>query len=342
MKRATVADVAKAAGVSVATVDRALTGRLPVRQDTAERIAQAAREVGFHAAALLSRQLDAHTVRRRVGLLLQRPWDPFYAHLGAVLESAVASTRRFTGTSSLDHWSAPDPDEIAERLLRLARRADAVAMVSPDHPTVTAAVEEVVKGGTPIFSLLSDFAFGVRTAYVGVDNKKAGRTAAWIIARGPVRSGKVVIFVGSPRFHGHELREIGFRSYFRENAPDFAVIETPATMEQAAIARDAMGELLSQHRDLVGCYVAGGGMEGAIEALRETAPDRRPMLVCCAYTPASREALIEGIVTAIVSEPVPQIGRRLVERVEEALHTPARSPSPQDTLPSDLLTPENL
>ncbi len=44
----------------------------------------------------------------------------------------------------------------------------------------------------------------------------------------------MAIFVGSHRFHGHELREIGLRSYFRENAPDFTVMETLVNLETAS------------------------------------------------------------------------------------------------------------
>ena len=66
----------------------------------------------------------------------------------------------------------------------------------------------------------------MREGYVGLNNRKAGRTAAWIIARTAKRPGKVAVFVGSHRFHGHEMREIGFRSYFREYAPDFELVET--------------------------------------------------------------------------------------------------------------------
>ena len=45
---------------------------------------------------------------------------------------------------------------------------------------------------------------------VGIDNLKVGRTAAWMISKCARKPGKVALLVGSHRFHGHELREIGF------------------------------------------------------------------------------------------------------------------------------------
>ncbi|TGQ76419.1 LacI family transcriptional regulator, partial [Mesorhizobium sp. M2D.F.Ca.ET.206.01.1.1] len=99
-------------------------------------------------------------------------------------------------------------------------KCKAVALVGPDHPALTVIVEEMKARGLPVFSLLSDFAAGIREGYVGLDNRKVGRTAAWMISKAAKRPGKVALFVGSHRFHGHELREIGFRSFFREQAPD--------------------------------------------------------------------------------------------------------------------------
>ena len=45
-KRPTITDLAESAGVSVATVDRVLNGRHPVREETARRVYAAARDIG--------------------------------------------------------------------------------------------------------------------------------------------------------------------------------------------------------------------------------------------------------------------------------------------------------
>ncbi len=339
VKRATVADVAREAGVSVATVDRALTGRSAVRPDTAQRIAAAAEALNFHAAPLLAGRIEPKLARCRVGLLLQRAEIPFYRSLGEALGEAVAATERFAGTVSLAHWAEQDPEAIAAAIRRLAARCDVLAVVSPDHPTVEAAVREVVDAGKPVFSLLSDFAVSARTGYIGVDSRKAGRTAAWMIARAAPRPGKVAVFIGSHGFQGHELREVGFRSYLREHAPQFTVIETPANMESNERARAIALGILAAHPDLVGCYVAGGGMEGIIAALREARLDPRPLAICSSLTAESRAALLDGTVTMLVAEPIDRICDDLVSRVAAALFNKQTDRGP---LPLDLVGPENL
>ena len=48
-RRPTIQDLAENAGVSVATVDRVLNRRLPVRESTALRVVSAAEAIGYHA-----------------------------------------------------------------------------------------------------------------------------------------------------------------------------------------------------------------------------------------------------------------------------------------------------
>ena len=59
MKRAGMAELALEAGVSVATVDRALNGREPVRQDTRALILAAALRIGHPAAGRFSWKRDS-------------------------------------------------------------------------------------------------------------------------------------------------------------------------------------------------------------------------------------------------------------------------------------------
>ena len=52
-RRKTISDVAKKAGVSVATVDRVLNGRQPVRKETTALVYAAAQDLGYHGVGLI-------------------------------------------------------------------------------------------------------------------------------------------------------------------------------------------------------------------------------------------------------------------------------------------------
>ena len=188
--RPTIADLAKAAGVSVATVDRVLNGRHRVREETARRVYDAAKSIGYHAVGLLRQRVSricrntgsASCCRSRTSISIS-PWRK-------EIENAALSAPGVRIIPQIDFNMSATPTALVEKLKAVAARNQAVALVGPDYPAVTAAVEELKEKGIPVFSLLSDFAAGVREGYVGLNNRTVGRTAAWMIAKAARRAGQ--------------------------------------------------------------------------------------------------------------------------------------------------------
>lgn len=341
-RRPTIKDLAERSGVSVATIDRVLNGRLPVREETARRVYEAAREIGYHAASLIRQRAFEDLPHYRLGFLLQKPAQAFYQNVEAGFAEACEQTTTARITSQIEYTTASTPAAIGEKLRAMANRCQAIALVAPDYPGITAAIDELKGHGVPVFSLLSDFAAGVREGYVGLNNRKVGRTAAWLIAKAARKPGKVACFVGSHRFLGHEMREIGFRSYFRENAPGFEVLETQINLDTPEITHEATLNLLQQHPDLVGLYPCGGGMEGAIAALREENCAGRVAAVVNELTPESREALADDIATAVIATPVAALTAETVRLMIGAIERGEASIPGQTFLPFDLFISENI
>lgn len=338
-KRPTLADVADAAGVSVATVDRVLNARHRVRRATAERVLGAAEAIGFHAAPLIKRRVDAPTLT--LAFLLQKP-DAFYRRLGADLEAAAA---RFAGAAVraiVEYESDISPATTAERLLRMGETAQAVGVVSVDHPRVSEAIARLRARGAPTFALISDLTAEARAGYVGRDNRKEGRTAAWLIAKAAARPGKIGIIVGSHRYLCQETAEMSFRAYLREHAPAFLPLEPLVNLDEPRFAHVATQELLARHPDLVGLYVCGGGAEGVIAAARDEA-GREPMaIVCNELTPETRAALAEGLLTAVISTQTAVVAAKAVEAMAAALDAPTLPAAVQIVAPFDLFLPTNI
>jgi LacI family transcriptional regulator len=343
-RRPTIADVAAAASVSTATVDRVLNSRLPVREATAIRVIAAADRIAYHAAGLMRERLRERAPLRTLGFCLQKRADPFYQAFAGELSAAAARRAPQRCVALVEYIDEIEPAAIAKRLLAVGELSDAVAVVAVDHPHVAAAIETLAGEGKPVFTLLSDLSAPARAGYVGVDPRKAGRTAAWAISRLARRDGEVGVFVGSHRYLGQETCEIAFRSYLREHAPQFRVLDTRVNLEDERLALEATQELLARHADLVGLYAAGGGVPGIVRALREH--DRHVVTVCNELTSDRRHALIDGVIDLVIGTPLPRVAETAVAMMLRALELLATgagamtaSPFPQ---PFDLYTPENV
>lgn len=341
MSRPTITDVARAAGVGVATVDRVINGRARVRPETAQRVLKAAEAVGFRASGLIRRRLEERGAERTLGFVLQKRTTPFYCMLADALTEATKSSRLVQGRPVVEFLEELTPQAVVEKLHRLGSKADALAVVAADHPHVNQAIDQLHARGVPTVTLVSDLTATQRAGHVGIDNRKVGRTAAWMIARLSRRPGKVGVLMGSHRYLCQELCEISFRSYFRENAPDFEVLETLVSLEDPGLAQAAALDLLKRHPDLAGIFVDGGGIEGVIAALRDDGPPARPVVVSMDLTEHTRAALIDGIVDLVIAHPLAAVAEKAVEVMARALEGGNNGPA-QVLLPFEMFIAENV
>jgi LacI family transcriptional regulator len=332
-----------AAGVSLATVDRALNGREAVRPETRALLAEVAHRIG-HPAALRFGGRPEPALREVVfGVVLHKQGQDFYKAFAEELHRAVAAVSGVRGRLVLEFSVSQSPSDMAGLLRQMRGRCDVLAATAVNHPEVTAAVEELKEAGLRVFSLLSDFAQGVRAGYLGLNNLKIGRTAGWMVALSARRPGKVALFVGGHRWHGHELRETGFRAYLREEAPHLEVLETLVNLETRQLTYEATLSLLARYPDLRGIYVAGGGMEGAIAACREAGRPRDVALVVSALTPDSRAGLAEGVISLVTDTPLEKLCRELFRRMTEVALLGEGAPEfGQQFLPPDIHLRETI
>ena len=207
MKRATIADLSREAGVSVATVDRVLNGRLKVREETARKVHEAARRIGYHGANAIYNRILADLPELHFGIILQKGGHAFYRTFAAEIEDQLRAHAGHRLRSTIRYAESTRPGELAQLIASMAGKVDVVAATGLDHDEVTRAVADLRARGIPTFSLLSDFAQGVRESYVGLNNLKVGRAVGWLMAGIARRPGKVAVFVAGHRYHGHELRE---------------------------------------------------------------------------------------------------------------------------------------
>ena len=100
MKRAGFVELAAAAGVSLATVDRALNGRQKVRRETLDHIAAVARRIGHPAALRFGGAEQALRPKIRFGVALHKQGQDFYRAFADALNAAVGAARARNSASA--------------------------------------------------------------------------------------------------------------------------------------------------------------------------------------------------------------------------------------------------
>ncbi|MCK1336768.1 LacI family DNA-binding transcriptional regulator [Bradyrhizobium sp. 38] len=302
----TLKDIARQAGVSLATVDRVLHNRPGVRPDTVRRVKEAIERNAFQphvAAAELARGRA-----RRFAFVMPSGPNPFMQQIEAYLGemSAWLSSRRLS--VEMVATDVFDPSVLAASLEGLSDDYDGIAVVALDHPGVRAAIDDLVDAGTKVVTLVSDVPSSRRHHYIGIDNIAAGRTAGALVGRlVGQRSGKVAIIAGSQGLRDHAERIFGFIQVMASEFPGLSVLPVLEGRDEDARSEQVLARLLGRHADIVGLYNVGAGTQGVANALSEKAlsdagRDRQVVFVGHDVTALTRRLLLQGLMDAAISQ----------------------------------------
>lgn len=324
-QRPTIEDLAKAAKVSSATVDRVLNKRLRVREATAQRVLLAAEDIGYHAAGLLKQRVLETKERKTIVILLQQESDDFYSSLGGALEEASHELANLHYDVTTHYMEKVSASCVSHYLDKFGDTADAIVVVALDHPEVNQRLEKLSLTGKHIITLLSDASAPSRCGHIGLDNHKIGRTAGWAISRLAKQPGEVGILLGSHHYRNQQIAEISFISYFRQNKQGFTVLQTELDLDDDTLAAQATTRLLREHPNLVGLYSAGGGVPGIIEALSNNPRGKDVVVVCNEIMPSTKSALREGLIDMIIDSPVQSLSIEVFKLLNQAFNNKGKS-----------------
>jgi LacI family transcriptional regulator len=169
----TITQIAEAAGVSTATVDRVLNSRPGVNPVTVQRVRDAMKELG---GAAPMRGRPRSTDSYRFAFVLPATRRGFFDQVDRVIAQAAGDFRHQHITEVTRRLPASDAAAFAQELAQLSDM-DGVALLAPDTPPVKLAVNELVRAGVHVVTLFSDVAGSMRETFIGADNRAAGRTA---------------------------------------------------------------------------------------------------------------------------------------------------------------------
>lgn len=301
-------DIARVAGVSLATVDRVLNARPGVRSVTIEKVNKAIAELGYvrdTAAANLARKR-----LYRLRFIIPETANEFMLALEA--EIAAQGAKLLHHRTTLDRVKVPpfDPRAVVDALDALdPGEVDGVAVIGVETPAVRDAVKRARAKGIAVVALVSDLPSSERDHFVGIDNIAAGRTAARLMGRFVRGPGRVLVITGSRLARDHLERRKGFDALMAEEYPALDVVASIEGRDDPDLIRTMLPEVFAAYPDLCGIYSSAAGNPGLIRFLEETGPHPGLVVVAHELTPASRAALQSGTFDAIINQDTGHIVR---------------------------------
>lgn len=324
----TIRDVARLAGVSVATVSRVLNASAPVREETRARVLDVARELRFSpnsAARSLSRQRAG-----ALGVILPDLYGEFFSEL---LRGIDQEAQR-AGHSLLVSSSHHDSRGIGAAVRAMRGRVDGLMVMAPDVSAPLLA--DVLPAGIPTV-LLNGPAVDADVHEITVDNFGGARAMTrHLLGIGHTRIGFIA---GAALNHEASERERGYLAALRE-----AGVTADRTLNVRGDFSEDGGwrgarELLALAERPTVIFAANDAMAvGALSALRE-AGVRVPEEVAVAGFDDIPVARFLNPPLTSVRVGIAALGERAAALVLSALaeRSPPRQRPRRDVLPAELV-----
>lgn len=330
-ERPTIKDVARLAGVSIATASRALSGTRPVQPAYRERVTAAAAELDYNpnltARALRSAKTGA------IGMVIPMIDNPFFPSLVSAVESLLETN----GYSLLLCSSQENVALEAERLRALADRQVDGLLVSA--ASQVASVEALTRAAelVPLVQL-DQRAPGVLSPFVGIDDSAGMREVVEHLAG---RGRRRLAFIGASdeNWSGMRRRD-GFVRWAGELDPS-----APTRMRLGTFTREfgraAARELLTEDREIDALVCANDLIAlGALDAAHELGRSVPSEVAVTGYDDIIVATASNPTLTT-VAQPVDEIARVALETLWATIRGPASPVADVVDLPGRLVVRES-
>ncbi|HEY6373893.1 MAG TPA: LacI family DNA-binding transcriptional regulator, partial [Edaphobacter sp.] len=327
-KRATLEDVARAAGVGPMTVSRTINGHPYVAEETAKRVRAAIRQLDYrpnHAARMLTGQLS-----RSIGLIVPDLADPFFS----VVSHAVQETARESGYLV---WLAASNDDLSIEAAQVEQMThhpvDGILLVPVDSRDRY--LKTVASGTTPVVTI--DRPIEVATTdSVEVENRAGARLAVEHL----IEHGYKRITCVATNSHLRTIKEriAGYEERLRQaRLPRTKVLQLSSLIE----AKTALSALFRSSNRPDALFTANNASTiWVIETLREMNIEAGTDVALVGFDDVDFYTLITPPITS-VRQPAAELGRMSARLLLQRIKGDSSPSSVRTVLPVSLVIRES-
>ena len=270
-KKVTIYDIAQAAGVSVGTVNRALSGKDRISPVTKQLVLDTADRLGYRANSA------AQGLRRApitIGAVLFCPVDEYVDAIVDGMGATAQALEKYNVTvdmHKLDYRTSAECLEKTEGLIRTFAEAGYRGIVlflsamSDEMDGIRALIDQYSDAGICFATVANDIPDSARVVHVGVDAHTAGSMAAELLEM-TCPGGDVALLVASEKSPVNREYIDGFTDYAKGSA--FSDIKIYEHLDNPMRVMAVTEQLLGDNPNLKGIYMATASSVIACDCLR--------------------------------------------------------------------------
>lgn len=297
----TIQDIAEAAGVSRGTVDRALNDRGRINADVAKRIQSIAEQMGYVPKRKRNEKEKQHI---KIGVVTQLSKASFMIQVKKGIEDARRELADRDVELILEECMTVDENEQLKAIDKLTDKGVAgIAVMPVECNAVRERMNNLVEElHIPVVTFNSDIVGTKRSCFVGLDNRKSGRTAAGLMGVMTGGKGKVLVITGYFGNSVNSMRVDGFVEEIKTSFPELELVGVQSSFDETAEVERIIANTMEVFPDLSGIVVVSGGQAGIRNAFEKLTSPKRPFVIIYDLTPKNVLVLEDNMADFLIDQ----------------------------------------
>jgi LacI family transcriptional regulator len=296
----TIKQIAEAAGVSRGTVDRALNNRGRINQDVAEKIKKLADDMGY----VPKDKRKKANQKRKIGIVTQLAKSSFMQDVKrGILQAAEELAERGIEIIVKEGYSVDEEEQLSAIDALVSEGIHALALMPVDCEQIRVKINWLIEEKKiPVVTFNSDIVGTRRSCFVGMDNRKSGRTAAGLMGMLTRGNGKILVITGFFSNHVNNTRVDGFIEELKESYPKLELAGVQGSFDDAKEVEKIIINTMLGVPGINGLFVVSGGQEGIARAYEKLKLEKRPYTIIYDLTPENISALQENVADFLIDQ----------------------------------------
>lgn len=296
----TLKDLAKATGISIGTISRALNNKAEVSKETSEYIRDLAKKMGY-IPNRAGRALSAKNHIANIGILI--PKTVFFDDIRkGILEAAEELSDMGLNLEWKDVNGFDEEEHLQALDELIARGCKSFIVCSFDNENIASKLNEIAKD-YPVLLLNTNLPNVKSIAYVGPDYKKSGAIAAGMMTMcSHSNELKILVVIGSKNHLGHMNRVAGFKEELSRSCFKFDIVDYIEGRDNDIETQMKVMEAFKSHPEINCVYAAtGNGIRGLGSAIIALGKNNK-FIICCDDVYTTKDLVKTGIIDVVVCQ----------------------------------------
>lgn len=331
-------DIARALGVSIGTVDRALHGRPGINPLTRAKVLKMAQTMGYEPNTA-ARHLKLNK-KLRISVHLPRHIASFFS---AIREGIEEAARPFSSTVEVQVRNYPQLGQGDLELFAqtLAEGTNGL-ILAPGHPAdLKPLIRKAARANIPVVCVATDAPGTERLASIATDAFTSGAMAAELLTLTTEAGTRALIVTGDQTTVDHAEKIEGFRSFVKNGQKSLEIVAILEAHDDAERAYKLTREFVASDQNIQAVYVPTANSITVLEALKAARLTQAVRVVTTDLFPALAPMIRDGTVLATLYQRPRTQGRMAFQALHQYL-LQGRCPSLRQRMPPQLVLRSNL